>query len=63
VVVTHADRIVRNQVRLAVFLKEIEQHQAQLFCARETFDDTPIGRFLRTVLEFINETEREHADR
>ncbi len=63
VVVATADRITRNQARLAVFLKELERHQAQLFCAKEPFDDTPMGRFVRMALAFVDEMEREHANR
>lgn len=63
VVVTSADRIVRNDVRFAVFIKELQHHQAQLFCAKEQFDDTPLGKLVRMVLAFADEMEREHASR
>ncbi|HLW01276.1 MAG TPA: recombinase family protein [Ktedonobacterales bacterium] len=63
VVVTHADRITRNYNQFAIFLKEIEEHGAKLFCAKENIDNTPLGAFVRIVLAFAAEMEREHASR
>lgn len=58
VVVWTLDRLSRDQVHQTVLMWEMEEHKARLELAREDFDDTPEGKFLRSVRGFMAEVER-----
>jgi site-specific DNA recombinase len=60
VVVAYAlDRLSRNQAHLAILAEEIEDHGAQLAFVTEDFEDSAVGRFIRSAKSFAAEIERE----
>lgn len=59
VVIRTLDRLSRSQVHNAILMEEMEHHQVALHCVKETIDDTPMGKFIRMVLAFVAEMERE----
>jgi site-specific DNA recombinase len=59
VIIRTFDRLSRSQVHFAILVEEMEHYGVELYCVKEQLDDTPIGRFTRTVLSFIAEMERE----
>jgi site-specific DNA recombinase len=59
VVIRTLDRLSRSQVHNAILMEEMEHHSATLYCVKESIDDTPMGKFIRMVLAFVAEMERE----
>jgi len=59
VVIRNLDRLSRNQVHNAILMEEMEHHEVVLYCVKENIDDTPMGKFIRMVLAFVGEMERE----
>lgn len=59
VVIRTLDRLSRSQVHNAILMEEMEHHKVALFCIKENIDDTPMGKFIRMVLAFVAEMERE----
>jgi len=60
VVVTYdIDRLARNQAHLYIISEEIEDHGARLEFVTETFEDSAVGRFIRSAKGFAAEVERE----
>src|SRR5215213_7709240 len=60
VVLAHAlDRISRNQAHLAILAEEIEEHGARLEFVTEAFEDSAVGKFIRSAKSFAAEVERE----
>ncbi len=59
VVIRTLDRLSRSQVHNAILMEEMEHHNATLYCVKEAIDDTPMGKFIRMVLAFVAEMERE----
>ncbi len=60
VVVRTIDRLTRKQVHAAILLEELEHYNCQLYSVLETeADDSVMGQFVRTVLAFVAEMERE----
>ncbi|MDQ2905778.1 MAG: recombinase family protein [Chloroflexota bacterium] len=59
VVIRTLDRLSRSQVHNAILMEEMEHHHATLYCVKEAIDDTPMGKFIRMVLAFVAEMERE----
>lgn len=53
------DRLSRSQTHVAVLVEEMDAAGARLELVTETFEDTPIGRFIRAALAFKAELERE----
>jgi DNA invertase Pin-like site-specific DNA recombinase len=61
IVVTNLDRLSRSHSDLAILLGEMEAYGITLHCVNERIDDTPMGRFVRFILDFVTELEREKA--
>lgn len=60
VVTRTLDRLSRSQVHNAILMEEMEHHGITLHCVKENFDDdTSMGKFIRMVLAFVAEMERE----
>jgi site-specific DNA recombinase len=60
VVLAHAlDRISRNQAHLAILAEEVEDHGARLEFVTEAFEDSAVGKFIRSAKSFAAEIERE----
>jgi len=59
VVIRTLDRLSRSQVHNAILMEEMEHHGITLYCIKENIDDTPMGKFIRMVLAFVAEMERE----
>ncbi len=59
VVIRTLDRLSRSQVHNAILMEEMEHHGVTLYCIKENIDDTPMGKFIRMVLAFVAEMERE----
>ena len=59
VVIRTLDRLSRSQVHNAILMEEMEHYKVALFCVKENIDDTPMGKFVRMVLAFVAEMERE----
>ncbi len=59
VVIRTLDRLSRSQVHNAILMEEMEHHGVTLYCAKENIDDTSMGKFIRMVLGFVAEMERE----
>lgn len=59
VVIRTLDRLSRSQVHNAILMEEMEHYGATLYCVKENIDDTPMGKFIRMVLAFVAEMERE----
>ena len=59
VVIRTLDRLSRSQVHNAILMEEMEHHGVTLYCIKEAIDDTPMGKFIRMVLAFVAEMERE----
>jgi DNA invertase Pin-like site-specific DNA recombinase len=53
------DRLSRNQTHVAILFEECEHHGIALHCVKEKIDDTPMGKFVRMILAFVAEVERE----
>lgn len=53
------DRLSRNQTHVAILFEECEHYGITLHCVKEKVDDTPMGKFVRMVLAFVAEVERE----
>ena len=53
------DRLSRSQVHNAILMEEMEHYGVVLHCVKESIDDTPMGKFIRMVLAFVAEMERE----
>jgi site-specific DNA recombinase len=58
-VVTEYSRLSRHQTEQAVIIYILEQYGVQVVSVTEKFDDTPVGRFMRSVYAFVSELERE----
>lgn len=59
-VVYDPDRLSRNQAHVAIIFEEAQQHGVLIrFVTVDAFDDTPIGRHIRSSLAFAAELERE----
>jgi site-specific DNA recombinase len=60
VLVCHAvDRISRNQAHLYILAEELERAGVRLEFVTEVFEDTAVGKFLRSAKAFAAEVERE----
>lgn len=59
VVIRTLDRLSRSQVHNAILMEEMEHYSVMLHCVKEKIDDTPMGKFVRMVLAFVAEMERE----
>jgi site-specific DNA recombinase len=59
VVVRTLDRLSRSQVHNAILMEEMEHHGVTLHSVKEVIDDTPMGKFVRMILAFVAEMERE----
>ena len=59
VVIRTLDRLSRSQVHNAILMEEMEHHDITLHCVKENIDDSPMGKFVRMVLAFVAEMERE----
>ncbi|HVB21922.1 MAG TPA: recombinase family protein [Ktedonobacteraceae bacterium] len=59
VVIRTLDRLSRSQVHNAILMEEMEHYEVALYCVKEDIDDTPMGKFIRMVLAFVAEMERE----
>lgn len=59
VVIRNLDRLSRSQVHNAILMEEMEHHKVTLHCVKETIDDTSMGKFIRMILAFTAEMERE----
>jgi len=59
VVIRTLDRLSRSQVHNAILMEEMEHFGVTLYCVKENIDDTPMGKFIRMVLAFAAEMERE----
>jgi site-specific DNA recombinase len=59
VVIRNLDRLSRSQVHNAILMEEMEHHKVTLYCIKENIDDTPMGKFIRMILAFTAEMERE----
>lgn len=60
VVIAYAlDRLSRNQAHLYILAEEIEDHGARLEFVSEDFEDSAVGRFIRSAKAFAAEVERE----
>lgn len=59
VVIRTLDRLSRSQVHNAILMEEMEHHTITLYCVKEAIDDTPMGKFVRMILSFCAEMERE----
>ena len=53
------DRLSRNQAHLAILAEEIEDHGARLEFVTEAFEDSAVGKFIRSAKSFAAEIERE----
>ena len=53
------DRLSRNQAHLAILAEEAEDHGARLAFVTEDFEDSAVGRFIRSAKGFAAEIERE----
>jgi site-specific DNA recombinase len=60
VVVAYAlDRLSRNQAHLAILVEEVEDRGASVAFVTEDFEDSAVGRFIRSAKGFAAEIERE----
>jgi site-specific DNA recombinase len=59
VVIRTLDRLSRSQVHNAILMEEMEHYKITLYCIKENIDDTPMGKFVRMILAFVAEMERE----
>lgn len=53
------DRLSRDQTHVAVLVDQIEHHGARLELVTESFEDTAVGKFIRSATAFASEVERE----
>lgn len=53
------DRLSRNQAHLAILAEEVEDHGARLEFVTEAFEDSAVGKFIRSAKSFAAEVERE----
>jgi site-specific DNA recombinase len=53
------DRLSRNQAHLAVLAEEVEEHGGRLEFVTEAFEDSAVGKFIRSAKSFAAEVERE----
>ena len=53
------DRLSRNQAHLYILAEEIEAHSARLEFVTESFEDSAVGRFIRSAKAFAAEIEHE----
>jgi DNA invertase Pin-like site-specific DNA recombinase len=58
-VITEYSRLSRHQTEQAVIIYILEEYGVQVVSITENFDDTPVGRFMRSVYAFVSELERE----
>jgi DNA invertase Pin-like site-specific DNA recombinase len=58
-VVTEYSRLSRHQTEQAVIIYILEEYGVEVVSVTETFEDTPVGRFMRSVYAFVSELERE----
>ncbi len=58
-VVTEYSRLSRHQTEQAVIIYILEEYGVQVVSITEQFEDTPVGRFMRSVYAFVSELERE----
>jgi hypothetical protein len=59
VIIRTLGRLSRSQVHHALLMEEMEYHKVVLYCVKENIDETPMGTFIRMVLAFVAEMERE----
>ena len=60
VVIAYAlDRLSRNQAHLYILAEEVEAHGARLEFVTESFEDSAVGRFIRSAKAFAAEIEHE----
>jgi site-specific DNA recombinase len=59
VVVYAIDRLSRNQAHLYVLAEELADHGVRLEFVTESFEDSAVGRFIRSAKAFAAEVERE----
>ncbi|MBA2451955.1 MAG: recombinase family protein [Chloroflexia bacterium] len=60
VVICYAiDRLSRNQAHLYIIAEDVEEHGGRIEFVTENFEDSAIGRFLRSASAFAGEVERE----
>lgn len=59
IVIRTLDRLSRSQVHNAILMEEMEHHNTMLHCVKENIDASPMGKFIRMVLAFVAEMERE----
>lgn len=59
VVVRTYSRLTRIVAHYFVLTQEMKEHNVRLFCVKEQYDDTPLGRTLQAIQMGFNETERE----
>lgn len=53
------DRLSRNQAHTYIIAEEVETHGARLEFVTESFEDSAVGRFIRSAKAFAAEVERE----
>lgn len=53
------DRLARNQNHLEVLLYDAGKYDVRIELTEEQYEDTPIGRHMRSVQSFVNELERD----
>src|SRR5215217_3402798 len=53
------DRLSRNQAHLAILAEEVEDHGGRLEFVTEDFEDSAVGKFIRSAKSFAAEVERE----
>lgn len=53
------DRLARNQNHQAVVIYECERYNVKVELVLEVYEDTPIGRHMRSTMAFVAEIERE----
>lgn len=59
VVIYAIDRLSRHQAHLAIIAEEIDDHGARLEFVTEDFEDSAVGRFIRSARAFAAEIEHE----
>lgn len=59
VVAYSVDRLSRQQAHLYILAEELEEHGARLEFVTEDFEDSAVGRFIRSARAFAAEVERE----
>jgi DNA invertase Pin-like site-specific DNA recombinase len=59
IVVMSIDRVSRSQVHQIIFLQELRGYGATLYCAYERIEATPAGKALTTIMQVMDDVERE----